>query len=31
VKLAAHRIIGAHHEDAVVHFIREDWRALLGR
>jgi 5-amino-6-(5-phospho-D-ribitylamino)uracil phosphatase len=26
VKQAAHRIIGAHHEDAVLHFIREDWR-----
>lgn len=29
VKLAAHRIIGPHHEDAVVHFIREDWAARM--
>ncbi len=28
VKQAAHHIIGPHHEDAVLHFIREDWRRL---
>lgn len=28
VKLAAHRVIGYHHEDAVLHYIRDDWRAL---
>ncbi len=31
VKQAAHRIIGAHHEDAVLHFIRDDWRSLRER
>ena len=31
VKQAAHRIIGAHHEDAVVRFIRDDWRAISAR
>ncbi|WP_067064105.1 HAD family hydrolase [Roseateles chitosanitabidus] len=29
VKLAAHRVIGPHHEDAVVHFIREDWATRI--
>lgn len=28
VKQLAHRIIGPHHEDAVVNFIRDDWRGL---
>ena len=31
VKQAAHRIIGFHHEDAVVQFIRDDWRTYLRK
>jgi Cof subfamily protein (haloacid dehalogenase superfamily) len=27
VKAVAHRVIGPHHEDAVLHFIRSDWRS----
>lgn len=29
VKQVAHRIIGAHHEDAVLNFIKDDWRGRL--
>lgn len=29
VKQVAHRIIGAHHEDAVLNFIKDDWRSRL--
>lgn len=30
VKRAAHRIIGPHHEDAVLHYIAQDWQTLRG-